>query len=176
MKSTLSLVFLGLFVMGCNTTNSFMRLTPDYSDLPAAELRTLADEVEVLVSGEDGDRLLATSTAIVVDTPAMKQAIRTRAIRHPLISELLDTGFAEELGNGLIEIKRSRAYKAATTTRQRDREALLVMSENENRWALYEGLVKANGWRPNSLSAIQETFFKARVPLLKAGQLHAPVE
>ena len=49
---------------------------------------------------------------------------------------------------------------------------MVVMSENANRWTIYEGLLKANNWPPDSLSAIQETFFLARVPLMSSGQQH----
>ena len=119
---------------------------------------------------------LESAGGIDVETPAMKQAIRTRAIRFPLLSEMLDAGFAFEDDNGLIAIRRNSAYKKATTSRQRDREAMLVMSENSNRWAIYEGLVEANEWPPRSLSAVQETFFKARVPLMKPGQQHASTD
>jgi hypothetical protein len=176
MKSIISCIIIGIFIAGCSTTGSLVRLAPDYSDLPADELRTLATQIETIVSQGEAEFLLESPGGIMMDSPEMKQAIRTRSIRHPLLFALLDTGFATEGRNGLIAIKRSSAYKKATTSRQRDREAMLVMSENSNRWTLYEGLVEANGWAPGNLSAVQETFFQARVPLMGPGQQHAPVE
>lgn len=176
MKNCFFTVIIGFCVAGCSTTNSLIHLSPDYSELPAAEVRSLADEIESIVNEGQADYTLEHSGGLNIQTPEMNQAIRTRAIRHGLISELLDSGFAEEGRNGLIAIKRSSAYKNATTSRQRDREALLVMSENDNRWTLYEGLLEANEWAPRSLSAVQEIFLQARVPLMKAGQLHAQVE
>ena len=176
MKSIIASAILVLIAAGCSTTNSLIRLAPDYSELPAENLRSLASTIEEAVTEGDEAPTLATAGEIEVETPAMRQAIRTRAIRYPLLSEMLDAGFAFEGDNGLIAIRRNSAYKKATTSRQRDREAMLVMSENSNRWAIYEGLVEANEWPPRSLSAVQETFFKARVPLLKPGQQHAPAE
>lgn len=176
MKSISTVILVACLLVGCNTTNSLMRLSPDYSELPAADLAALATEIETIVSQGDQEFTLKGAGAIVVDTPEMRQAIRTRAIRQPLLTELLDSGYAAEESNGLIAIKRNSAYKKATTSRQRDRDALVVMSENGNRWTLYEGLVEANGWAPRSLSAVQDTFFRARVPLMKSGQVHAPVE
>lgn len=163
---------LGLLVAGCTATNAFVHMKPDYSALPAGELREVADRIEAIVAAGEEEFTLDFGGGVTADTPAIRQAVRTRAIRHHLVSDLLDTGFAEEERNGLITINRSKAYKQATTSRDRDRDALIVMSENDNRWAIYEGLVKANNWPPRGLSAVQETFFEARVPLLGPGQPH----
>ncbi len=176
MKSIITCVMLWVCIAGCSTTGSLVRLAPDYSDLPADELRALATQIEVIVSKGESEFVLDIPAGLRMDTPEMNQAIRTRSIRHSLLFELLDSGFATEGRNGLIAIKRSSAYKKATTSRQRDREAMLVMSENRNRWALYEGLLEANGWAPGNLSAVQETFFQARVPLMGVGQQYAPLE
>ena len=176
MKSILTCVLFGFCIAGCGTTGSLVHLAPDYSDLPADELRALAAEIESIVIKGEAEFSLKNVGGIVMDSPEMKQAIRTRAIRQPLLSGLLDSGFAEEGRNGLIAIKRNSAYKKATTSRQRDREAMLVMSENRNRWTLYEGLVEANAWAPRNLSAVQEAFFLSRVPLMAPGQLHAQTD
>lgn len=161
---------------GCKTTNAFVHLKPDYTSLPVENLKTLAAEIEGIVAAGEAEFAVESVGDIRVDVPAIRQAIRTRALRHELVSALLDSGFAREEANGLIAIKRSSAYKKATTSRQRDREAMLVMSENGNRWSIYEGLVEANGWEPRSLSAVQEVFFNARVPLLTSGQEYARPE
>lgn len=164
-------VFL-LLLAGCNTTNALIRVSPDYTDLPADDLRQLAGSIESIVAAGEEAYDLEPPPGIAVEIPEIRQAIRTRAIRSELVSELLDTGFALEERNGLIAVIRNSAYKKATNSRQRDRDALVVMSENDNRWSLYEGLLKANNWPPRSLSAVQEIFFEARVPLLKPGQRH----
>ncbi len=166
-----TLVF-SLCLVGCSTTNSMLHLAPDYSALPVEELAQVATAVETIVAAGDEDFALENSGGVTIDTVQMKQAIRNRAIRHELLSELLDTGFVVEKENGLIAIERSSAYKKARSSRQRDWDATLVMSENDNRWTIYEGLIKVNEWAPRGLSAVQETFFKARVPLLTEGQRH----
>lgn len=172
MKTLIAIWIPVMLLAGCAATNALVHMKPDYTELPAAELRTLATAIETIVaSGEESFTLDATP-GIQVDTPAIQQAIRTRAIRYPLVSEFLDSGFANEQSNGLMAVRRSGGYKKATTSQQRDREALIVMSENNNRWAIYEGLLEANNWPPRSLSAIQAIFFEARVPLMKAGQSH----
>ena len=157
---------------GCSTTNAFISLKPDYTALPAVELKSVASAIEAIVAEGQEEFALDQASGIVVDTPEIRQAVRTRAIRHALVSEFLDGGFGIEQRNGLLAVQRSSAYKKATNSGQRDREALVVMSENNNRWTLYEGILEANNWPPASLSAIQETFFEARVPLMKTGQQH----
>jgi len=44
------------------------------------------------------------------------------------------------------------------------------MGENNNRWAIYEGLIKAGDLSPKSLSAIQDAFHQVRIQCMKAGQ------
>jgi hypothetical protein len=157
---------------GCNTTNAFISMKPDYSALPADDVKQVAAAIEAIVAEGNEEFALESPGGLIVDTPDIRQAVRTRAIRYALVSEFLDGGFGIEESNGLLAVQRSSAYKKATTSSQRDREALVVMSENANRWTIYEGLLKANNWPPASLSAIQETFFHARVPLMKTGQQH----
>ena len=94
----------------------------------------------------------------------------TRAARAALVDQLLSTGFAAEQPNGTITLLRSGEYKKATSARERDKNALVVMSENQNRWTIYEGIVKASNLRAKSLPAVQDAFYKARVELLQAGQ------
>ena len=86
------------------------------------------------------------------------------------MAKLLSSGFALEQKDGLIAILRSRDYKKATTSDDRDRNALVVMSENANRWSIYEGIVKFSNLSPKSLSAVQDAFFRARVELMESGQ------
>lgn len=173
MKKAVALVAVALICAGCSTTNAFVSMKPDYSALPADDLKQVASAIESIIAESKEDFALVAPEGMVVDTPEIRQAVRTRAIRHTLVEQFLDSGFGIEQANGLIAVQRSSEYKKSTTSGQRDREALVVMSENNNRWTIYEGLLKANNWPPASLSAIQETFFAARVPLMKSGQQHA---
>lgn len=172
MSKAVLLLAAAAILAGCSTTNAFISLKPDYTALPAAELKSVASAIEAIVAEGQEEFALDQAGGIVVDTPEIRQAVRTRAIRHALVSEFLDGGFGIEQRNGLLAVQRSSAYKKATNSGQRDREALVVMSENNNRWTIYEGILEANNWPPASLSAIQETFFEARVPLMKTGQQH----
>jgi len=155
---------------GCATSNPFVRVAPDYSDVPREALDAVALRVEQAVARGDREPEITGSAGIVLDTPEIKQAIRTRAARAELLSEFLDTGYLCEKRSGLVYVERNGAYKKNTTRAERDRHALLVMGENSNRWTIYEGIVKASNFPPRSLSAVQEAFFKARQSLMKPGQ------
>lgn len=161
------------WVSGCGTvdtlTSAFTSMRPDYSDLPAEDMRALAADIETRVSA--GNREAAAPPGVLkIDDDVIQQAIRTRATRAPLISELLDRGHAWERNNGLVAIIRSAEYKKSGTSRSRDREAILVMGENDDRWAIYEGVLGLNGLRPSALAGIQRIFQEERLKRMSPGQ------
>jgi hypothetical protein len=100
------------------------------------------------------------------------QAMRSRAARFELIDEFRSMGFSWERRNGRLWILKSRAYSEATTSQDRNRYAFLVYSENDDRWRLYESLIDSNNLPSNSLGAIQEIFFEARLEFMTQGQLY----
>jgi hypothetical protein len=155
---------------GCSTISSFTRVAPDYSSLPAEALKAAAVEIEKAVKEGNRELALANRDGLTLDSPEITQAVRTRAARAELIGKLLSSGFGLEQENGLISVLRSHEYKKATTSDERDRNALLVMSENANRWSMYEGIVKQSNLSPRALSAVQDAFYRARVELLDSGQ------
>jgi hypothetical protein len=169
-KPVLLLVVLFTAVGCASLGNPFLNIKPDYSKVPEEELRALAQAVEKSVAQGEREPALNDYPSIKMDSEEVKQAIRTRAARAHLVQELLNTGFAYEQKSSTIATIRSREYKQATNSRKRDQDALLVMSENANRWALYEGLVKASNWSPGALGAVQDAFFQARVEILSPGQ------
>lgn len=171
MRKTVAVVLILGLLAGCaSLTNPFGRMAPDYSSIPQDDLRAVAIEIEKAVADSNRDVQIADRGGIIVNTPEIQQAIRTRAARTSLTKSFLDTGYACEMRSGLLNTLRSSDYKKNTSKRDRDRYALLVMGENGDRWAIYEGILKASHLAPRSLSAIQETFFNARVDLLSQGQ------
>lgn len=163
-------VFGLVLVTGCRTVvNPFTHLKPDYSELPVDALRAAALQIEQAVRAGEREAALTDQPGLVLNE-AVRQAVRTRAARSAMLYTFLDTGFGCELRNGLVEVVRGKDYKGATDSRQRDRDALLVMHENEDRWNIYEGILDANGLAPRALSAIQETFYQCRIELLTPGQ------
>jgi hypothetical protein len=165
-------VILGVGLLpGCiSVPNPFAHMKPDYTDLPADAMREMALEIERVVQSGDREAVIADKNGIVVSSETVKQAIKMRIARAKLVNEFLDTGFGCEQKNGLLTILRGKEYKNATTYRERDRHALVVTNENQNRWALYEGIIEASNFPRRSLSAIQQTFHQARIENMTKGQ------
>jgi len=159
-----------LALAGCNTANPFVRLAPDYSEVPKEALEEVALAVEEAVARGDREAVIEGRDGIVLDTPEIRQALRVRAARYEVVRDLLDTGHLYEGASGTIYIERTSAYKKAYSGSQRDRHAMVVQEENKSRWTLYEGIVRASNLSPRALSAVQETFFQARLSLMKPGQ------
>ncbi|MCP4643468.1 MAG: YdbL family protein [bacterium] len=163
----LMLTVLGLTASGCHT---FVRIKPDYAELPTESLRTVALEIEQAV--RDGNRTpeIADRDGIVINSDIAIQALRTRAARSELVDQFRDSGFACERPNGLIDILNSKEYKNSRGRHAKDRDALLVYSENQDRWRLYESIRKDSNFPPRSLSAIQQIFYETRLQCMKNGQ------
>jgi len=156
---------------GCvSLPNPFVHMKPDYTDLPVDAMREMARDIERAVQRGDREAVIADKNGIVVSSESVKQAIKMRIARAQLVNEFLDTGFGCEQKNGLLTILRGKEYKKATTYRERDRHALIVTNENQNRWALYEGIIEASNFPRRSLSAIQQMFHQARVENMTKGQ------
>lgn len=170
-RAPLCVILAALFLGGCATVKRpFVAMKPDYTALPAEALRELARGIEREISKGNRDATFENREGLVVDTDEIRQAIRTRAARAHLVDAFLDTGHAWERRNGLLWVLRSSAYKKAGTGKSRNRDALLVMGENNDRWTLYEGILKGSKLPPRALSGIQATFADARIEFLGPGQ------
>ena len=133
-------------------------------------------QVESAIAAGERTPALSDTGGVVVNTDSVMQAIRTRAARHELVEGLLQAGYAVQQRSGLIAIQRSKDYKKATTGEERNRHALIVLSENNDRWAIYEGIRKASSFAPSALNAIQDTFYRAQVANMGPGQLYENAE
>ncbi|MCC6155507.1 MAG: hypothetical protein IT367_17190 [Candidatus Hydrogenedentes bacterium] len=163
------LTFALAIAFSLSSCHTFMRVAPDYADLPVEDVKALAAEIEQAIHDKVRDPDIKNRGSLVVETDAIKQAIRTRAARAHLIEGFLATGHLMEANNGLVSIIRSSEYKKFGTSRDRDRNAQLVLGENADRWALYEGILNASNISPKSLPAIQRIFFDAHIALLPDG-------
>lgn len=143
---------------------------PNYSLVPEADLRAVAREIEEQVAAGNREAELNDHGEIVVNTEALRHAVRTRAARYAILSELLDSGHAWERRNGRVWIVRSNAYKTFGTKNDRNRHALIVNSENRDRWLLYESIIKDNNLPQKALATVQSIFSEERFELLKPGQ------
>jgi hypothetical protein len=154
-------------MVGCNT---FVKVKPNYSKVPVDALREVAIEIERAVQEGDRQPEIANREGIVVDSDVVKQAIRTRAARSELVNAFRATGHAWERRNGMIHIIRSAEYKKLGSRQDRDRRALLIWNEEQDRWRLYEGILKDSNFPRRAQEAIQRIFYEARLEVLPKGQ------
>ena len=166
-------------LMGCQTVTDSIPFTgagrPDFSTLPEAEMRQAAAAIERIVENGERNAELPAVPGINLDHEAIHHAISTRTARVQLVREMRMAGHAWERRDGLLHRRTSREYNRATTRRERDRHGLVVYSENQNRWELYEGIVKANNLRPKALGAVRAVFAEARAEAMGPGQLYEDV-
>lgn len=156
---------------GCaSIPNPFVHLKPNYAELPAEVLLEVAREIEDAVQEGNREPAIAGREGVVVDDEIVVHAIRTRAARFEVLTTLLDSGHARELRKGLVEILASKEYRNSATRRERNRNAMIVMNENQSRWDIYEGILRSSRFPRRSLSAIQDTFHKARLECMSSGQ------
>ena len=81
MKKAVVFVVALMVLAGCSTTNAFISMKPDYSALPAEDLKTVAAAIEAIVAEGQEEFTLDSAGGIVVDTPEIKQAVRERYAR-----------------------------------------------------------------------------------------------
>lgn len=174
-RSSAAVLFSACVLTGCAVTRSFVGGEPDYEALPMEEMRKIALDIEIAVLQENRDAEIEDGETIRVSGQEVAQAIRTRIARSNLIAEFRALGYAIEKEDGMLYVQRDREYKRETTRRERDRNALLIMSENDDRWMLYEGIRKDSGLPSKALPAIRSAFFEARRQILPDDQ-SAPVE
>lgn len=156
---------------GCSSLHLPLLVSkPNFNKLPVEAVKAAAQEVEKSVQAGTRDFVPADREGLVFGDDKIKQAIRTRAVRSELVNELLDSGFGREDQDGLLSIQSSGEYKRKTTSRDRDKNALIVMSENNDRWALFEGIAATNKYGSGSVAALQQTFHEARIANMKSGQ------
>ena len=160
-----------LLLAGCqHFSMPFFHTKPNYNTVPEAQLREVALEIERAVKAGNREPEIADRENIVVNTPGITQAIRTRAARMALLDDMLNRGQAFEKPNGHCYFVNSKEYRKSTKRRERDRHSLMLNGEAGNRWAIYEGLIEANKFPRRSLSAIEDAFFKARIAVMEPGQ------
>lgn len=173
-SGALPAILMTLLLTGCGSiapgAASPTRSAPGKSKVPLEALGEAAREIERQVAEGNREPVLQNREGVVVETPAILQAVRTRAVRSELVSDLLDSGHAWERRNGRLWIIRSKAYKASGTNRTRDLDAQMVNGENTNRRTIYETLIDESGLPSKALSAVEEIFLKARIEVMKPGQ------
>lgn len=179
--ASLSLFCTMVLIAGCATVQRTETTTTEtnaeagdsnYTD----DLRDVAMQIEAAITAGDREAVIESRGSIVANSAIVAQAIRTRAARAVLVEEFRATGHVIEQWDGLLHIQRSREYKDSGTRRSRDRDAVLIMGENQNRWSIYEGILEASDMSNRHLNTVQKTFTEVRIKQLKPGDRYVNQE
>ena len=171
------IILAGSTFIGCaKYGNPIGHTNADYTKLPVKTVEEVAHRLEEETRKGNRTPDLAPHNSFKIDSPEIKQAMRSRAARAQLVIDLLDTGHMYEKRNGKIAIIRTKAYKNSGTSETRDRDALVVISENSDRSIIYQSLQKINTLNPAERSAIVEIFFKTRIQLMQPGHRYEGAE
>ena len=169
--SRIALLLTVATLVACSTVSSpLTRMGANFEDVPTDSLRAVALRLETSVAAENMEPSLAAEGGVIIDTPEIAQACRSRAARYPLVVDLLNTGFIMEQRDGKISILRSGEYKGAFTSAQKDRHALIVISENRDRYLIYSSIQTTNNYSAAGRSAIEEIFAEVRIQNLSSEQ------
>lgn len=181
-SSKLFIYFFAILMMsasfvGCaRYGNPIGHTRPDYSNIPVKTVKEVALYLEKQAQAGNRSPILAARNSFNIDSPEIQQAMRSRAARAQLVKKLLDSGHMYEKTNGKIAIIRTKAYKNSGTSQSRDRDALVVISENIDRTIIYESLQDLNNLNPAARSAIIDIFFMTRIQLMESGQRYEGAE
>lgn len=183
MLSTLTNRFNRMLLMGCVLTlvtlcaagcksmsNPLVRTNADFSGLAVDQMQEVAAYIETQVREGNRTPELTNRENFIVNTEEIQQTLRSRAARAELIQVLLDSGHAVEQFDGKISVLRTAAYRKSGDRHDKDRDAMIVISENRDRVILYDSLRDANNYSSAARSAIEEIFYAARKAALKPGQ------
>ena len=160
-----------LLLPGCATFQSVVSsVAPDYNEFSSDSMLEAAVMIEQGVLDGEREPELPEFPGLTFDTEEIRQALRIRAVRVHLIQEFLNTGHSREQNNGKIAIIRTDEYKRSKSSKQRDRDALFVITENRDRDMIYTSIQDANQLSPAGRSAVVKLFVQARVQLMSPNQ------
>jgi len=161
-----------LATAGCSSfDNPLWRSKADYTEVPAEVLHDLALEIEQIVMNGDHGVQVKGRDGVELADPLIKQAIRSRTMRYKLLVPIYEEGYICEKPNGhlyLYDIL-AKEYRKSRTRREKNRDALIVSNETNDRRRLYMAIIEANNYKARARTAVEEIFYKARISILPDG-------
>lgn len=136
---------------------------------PEDSARRLATSIEEAVRTENREASLPEGDGIKASSPDLMQVLRTRAARYPAYKELMDAGYGYEERGGLVAIRTSKDYRKATKSNERARHALVVLQENNDRWAMYDAILKENRMGAAKQKQLRSIFAQVRNEVMPEG-------
>jgi hypothetical protein len=139
---------------------------------PEESMKKLVTSIEDAVRQGDREAKIPECDGLTAASTEFAQLLRTRAARYPAYQELMDAGYGYEEQDGLVAINATKDYRKATKSRERARHALVVLQENNDRWAMYDTLLKENKIGGGKLKQLRAIFGAVRVGGMPQGWLY----
>jgi len=152
-----------LAVAGCRV---FLRQTA----LDEAAVKEAATGIEQAVLGGLGAGfVLQDKPNFKVGSTELSQIIQRRQSRVGVVAEFKQKGCLGESADGLITYV--KCPECQTNARLHNRAAQVILSENDERWRMYETLARENHLSSRARRRVQRIFHQARIDLAHPGDL-----
>ena len=167
-----------LALAGCRSAGKSLGRSTPHPQVPEEALYNAALDIEEAVMNGDPDAEIPSREGLELAAPRIRQAIRTRTMRYKLLVPLYEEGHICEKANGHVYLYNvlAKAYRKSRERRQKNRDALIVMNETNDRRALYMAIIEANNFKTRARTAVESVFYRARIAVLPEGYQYEDAE
>jgi len=142
--------------------------------LDAETARQIASLVETVVAGDMEAELLPDSVgSVTIRLPAVMAAIESRRNRFASCARYKELNCIGENREGLAEYRKCDACQNRGT---RNLVYALIVAENDDRWSIYEGIVKSNHLGRSARKTLQQSFRAEHEARASSGELYQTPE
>jgi len=139
-------------------------------EIPEESVTRVADAIErAVLAGSDSPISIEDQPGFKANVPAVVQAARRRQSRAAVVAEFKAKRCLGETARGRIKYVTCPECRADSTLHAR--VAYLILSENEDRLAMYETLARENRLSASGRKRIQSLFHQVRIDLAEPGHL-----
>ncbi len=158
----LSTTALLLVVTGCAALS-------DRVEVPEEALQEAAVAIERTVVGGEASVVLKDQPEFKARSPEIMLAMMGRQARIGIVTEFKRQGYVGENARALLKYVKNAACQKDSTLHAR--VANVILSENADRWRIYEELARLNGLSGSGRKSIQAAFHRARIELARPGDM-----
>jgi len=137
--------------------------------MPEASIEEAATVIERTVIEGETPVVVNDRPGFKVRSPEVAMAVMGRQARIAIVMEFKRKGYVGECARSLLKYVENPECRK--DSRLHGRVANLIMSENADRWRIYEELAKLNRQSGSGRKRIQAAFHKARIDLARPGDM-----
>ena len=139
-------------------------------EIPEEALKKAATAIERAVLADAGSAItLKDEPEFKVRTTEIERAVRSRQSRIGIVAEFKQKGYVGEGVRGLLRYVKNP--ECDTDARLHARVANVILSENADRWRIYEALARENHLSGSGRKHIQAIFHQVRIEVARPGDL-----